>query len=185
MPSQDAHFSQWFAAELKPHEPLLRARLASHFSKAGDIDDIVQEALMKVLQAHAVTNLRCPKAYLFVVARNIALMQMRHRKVEKTDSLTEIDFSSIPDESVDIPQAVARAQEIHMLSQAIQSLPSRCRQIVMCRKLHGMSQKETAAELGLAEHTVEVQTAIGLRKISRYFQVQDRPSQPTRPLSQP
>ena len=32
-----------------------------------------------------------------------------------------------------------------------------------------MSQQETAAELGIAEHTVEIHTAVGLKKINRYF----------------
>jgi RNA polymerase sigma-70 factor (ECF subfamily) len=56
------------------------------------------------------------------------------------------------------------------LTQAIQSLPARCRQIITLRRIYGLSQKEVAAQLGIAEHTVEAQGTIGLRKLTEYFE---------------
>ena len=53
---------------------------------------------------------------------------------------------------------------------AIQSLPTRCRQILTLRKIYGMSQKDVAAQLGIAEHTVEAQGTIGLRKLAGFFE---------------
>ncbi len=177
MPPEDSDAARWFEAELRPHEPMLRAWLTSQFSNSCDVDDLVQEAFIRVLRARAEGEVRSPKAYLFVVARNLALMQVRHRKVAREDSLAEIDCSSILDESVDIPHAVAHAQELEMLTKAIQSLPTRCRQILTLRKIYGLSQKETAAELGIVEHTVEIQTALGIKKIGRYFRQHDVPPQ--------
>jgi len=169
MPPQDPEAARWFESELHPHEPMLRAWLASQFADKGDIDDIVQEAFIRVLRAREEGDVRSPRAYLFVVARNIAIMRVRHRQVMKEDSLVETDCSGIFDESVDIPHAVARAQELEFLTAAIQSLPVRCRHVITLRKVYCLSQKETAAELGITEHTVEIQTAIGLKKIGRYF----------------
>ena len=68
-----------------------------------------------------------------------------------------------------MPEAVALNQELELLTQAIQSLPARCRQILTLRKIYGLSQKEVAAQLGIAEHTVEAQGTIGLRKIADFF----------------
>jgi RNA polymerase sigma-70 factor (ECF subfamily) len=110
-----------------------------------------------------------PKALLFVTARNLALMQRRHLLVERADSLADIDASRILDESEDVREQLSRAQELEILTRAIQSLPERCRQVVTLRRVYGMSQREVAAELGITEHTVEIQSAIGLRKIGRYF----------------
>jgi RNA polymerase sigma factor (sigma-70 family) len=169
MPPQDPEAARWFSAHVQPHEPQLRAWLTSQFSTAQDIDDIVQEAFVRVLRAWEAAELRSPKAYLFVIARNLALMRVRHAKVAKEESLAETDCSDILDEGADVPHAVARAQELEMLTEAIQSLPTRCRQILTLRKIYGLSQKETAAELGIAEHTVEIQTAIGLKKIGQFF----------------
>lgn len=84
--------------------------------------------------------------------------------------LAESDALSVLDESTDIPHALAHAEELEILTHAIQSLPARCRQILTLRKIYGMSQKEVAAQLGITEHTVEAQGTIGLRKIAGFFE---------------
>ena len=157
---------------------MLRAWLRSQFPVQAEVDDIVQEAFVRVLQARANGEVRSPKAFLFVTARNLALMQLRHRAVAKEDALTETELWGILDESVDVPAAVTRAEELETLTKAIQSLPARCRQILTLRKIYGLSQKAVAAELGIAEHTVEVQGTIALRKLGEYFARHSGPFQP-------
>jgi RNA polymerase sigma factor (sigma-70 family) len=169
MPPLDPEAARWFAAELQPHAGMVRAWLKSQFPAARDVDDLVQESLLKVIAVHAETPVHSPKAYLYVVARNLAIMQLRRQQVRQGDSLEDIDAAGIVEEGTDVHQKVARAQELEMLTDAIQSLPTRCRQVLTLRKIYGMSQKETAAELGISEHTVEIHTATGLEKINRYF----------------
>ncbi len=170
MPPQDPEDARWFAGQLKPHEPMLRAWLRGQFPSEADVDDILQEAYLRVLTARREGQVfASPKAFLFATARNLALMNLRHRKVRRTDSLAEIDSGGILDEQGDVAEAAARSQELEMLTQAIQSLPSRCRQILTLRKIYGLSQKAVAAELGISEHTVEAQGTIGLRKIGEFF----------------
>jgi len=160
---------------------MLRAWLTSQFRDDFDIDDIVQEAFLRVLKARAQGEVRSPKAFLFVTARNIALHHFRRRQlVPKMDSASEFDVADVLDENADVPHAVSRAQELEMLTQAIQALPTRCRQVLTLRRIYGMSQKEVAAELGIAVHTVEIQTALGLKKIGRYFKEHDVPPRPLR-----
>ncbi|HEY5551530.1 MAG TPA: RNA polymerase sigma factor [Opitutaceae bacterium] len=172
MPPLDSHQQQWFAEHLWPHEGMLRAWLRSRFPVVEDIDDIVQEAYLRVLRAHesnchAITS---PKAFLFTTARNLVLMQLRHRGVERTDALAEIDTSDILDEKADVAGRVVHEEELEILTKAIQSLPTRCRQILTLRKIYGLSQREVASQLGVSEHTVEAQGTIGLRKLAAYFE---------------
>ncbi len=169
VPPQDPVEAAWFATELKPHEPLLRAWLKAQFRSAADVDDIVQEAFVRVLRTRAAGEVRSPKALLFVTARNLVLMQLRHREVTRIDALTEDAFAGILDEGADVAAEVARAQELELLTQAIQSLPTRCRQILTLRKIYGLSQREVAREMGISEHTVEAQGTIALRKLGEYF----------------
>ena len=179
MPPQDPEDASWFDLHLKPHEAMLRAWLRGNFKLEGDLDDILQEAYLRVLDAHRNgTAMESPKAFLFATARNLALMNLRHRRVERTDSLAEIDSAGILDEHGDVAEAASRSQELEMLTAAIQSLPTRCRQILTLRKIYGLSQKEVAAELGIAEHTVEAQGTIGLRKIGEYFARYNRGRRP-------
>lgn len=156
---------------------MLRAWLRSRFPGEVDVDDIVQEAYARVLRAREAQEIQSPKAFLFATARNLALGRLRHLEVVADyNGLAEIDSRNVLDESADVPNAVARAQELELLTQAIQSLPTRCRQILTLRKIYGLSQKEVAAQLGISEHTVEAQGTIGLRKLAEFFERLERPS---------
>jgi len=155
---------------------MLRAWLRSQFPAGTDLDDIIQDAYIRVLRVRAEGGVRSPKALLFASARNLMLMQFRHRKVAGEEALTEFELAGIMEDGPDVAEAVARSQEIELLTQAIQSLPTRCRQILTLRKIYGMSQKEVAAELGIAEHTVESQGTIALRKLGEFFARHDGPT---------
>ncbi len=153
---------------------MLRAWLCGQFPRAEDLDDIVQEAFVRVLQARETQTITSPKAFLFATARNLLLGRLRHEKVVGDFVLAETALSGVWEESANVADEVARAQELELLTQAIQSLPTRCRQIITLRRIYGLSQKEVAAQLGIAEHTVEAQGTIGLRKLAEYFERLER-----------
>jgi RNA polymerase sigma-70 factor (ECF subfamily) len=73
------------------------------------------------------------------------------------------------DEGEEVGQAISRSEELELLTEAIQSLPTRCRQIITLRKIYGMSQKDIANELGISVHTVDSQGTIGMRKLTEFF----------------
>jgi len=169
MPPPDSHLSRWFSEEVLPHEAALRGWLRGRFPTLVDTDDLVQESYTRLLRARQTGSIACPRAFLFVTARNLALNQLRHLRYERTEGSTELDASGVLDDSAAIPEKVAHAEDLQLLIHAIQSLPERCRQVVTLRKIYGLSQKEVAAKLGISEHTVEAQGAIGLRKCIEFF----------------
>jgi len=140
--------ARWFAEHVLPHEAMLRAWLRRRFESQVEIDDIVQEAYVCVLQAHAAGTLTSPKAFLFVTARNFLLDRPRRHENSRTQSLGDIDALNVLDKRDGIPETVAHNHELALLTEAIQSLPARCRQILTLRKLYGLSQREIAARLG-------------------------------------
>ena len=164
MPPQDSEQSRWFAEHLQPHENMLRAWLRSRYPASSDIDDIIQDAYVRVLTVREVQVLRSPKAFLFATARNLAIDRFRHLKIAKNESLVENEHSDVWDDEMGIPETVARNQELEILTKAIQSLPEKCRQIFTLRKVYGMPQKEIAKKLGVSENTVSNQLTIGLHK---------------------
>ena len=169
MPSPDSEFFRWFAEEVQPHEAALRSWLRGRFPGLQDVDDVVQETYARLLRARETGSIACPRAFLFVTARNLALNQIRHQCHERPEGADEVAVASVPDDAVAIPDSVASAEDLRLLIQAIAALPDRCRQIVTLRKIYGLSQKEAAARLGISEHTVESQGSIGLHKCIAYF----------------
>ena len=169
MPPHDSEQARWFSEQVLPHEAALRAWLRARFPVVTDADDLVPEAYARLMQAHATGPIACPRAFLFVTARNLALNHLRHQRIERPEGAAEIDALSVADERVGIPEALAHAEDFQILIRAIESLPERCRQVVTLRKIYGLSQKEAAERLGISEHTVEAQGSIGLQKCIEYF----------------
>ncbi|MCE2861403.1 MAG: sigma-70 family RNA polymerase sigma factor [Opitutaceae bacterium] len=164
----DPETERWFAAQVLPHEAGLRAWLARGFGPRLAIDDVIQEAFLRVLRARADGGLQSPKAFLFASARNLAIDQLRRHAVSRTDSLVETDLSDVLDDRDSIPDSVARGQEIALLTAAVQSLPDRCRQVMTLRLAYGLTQREIGARLGISDRTVAAQLAIGTRKCTEH-----------------
>ena len=169
MPPRDSEHSAWFAEHVQPHEPALRAWLQSRFGYQLILDDIVQEACVRVWQARAQGELHAPKAFLFATARNLALDYLRRHHVARTSGLVENDLSNVLDEQDDIPETVARNQELALLTEAIQTLPERCRQIFTLRTVYGLTQRDIGEKLGISDRTVAAQLAIGVAKCTDYM----------------
>jgi RNA polymerase sigma-70 factor (ECF subfamily) len=169
LPPHDSTSARWFAEHVQPHEAPLRAWLHAKFPSLTDPDDLVQETYARLLQAHASGPIACPRAFLFVTARNLAFNRLRHARIERPPGARELDPLGLLDEGAGIPERVARADDVRLLLEAIQSLPARCRQIVTLRKIYGLNQREVAERLGLSESTVETQGTIGLRKCTEFF----------------
>jgi RNA polymerase sigma factor (sigma-70 family) len=169
MPPAGSEHDQWFREQVMPHEPMLRAWLRSRFVRDGDVDDLVQESLVRVLRAREKGPIASPKAFLFATARNLGIGRLRKEVRHATLSLADLDDLGVLDAGEDVSDAVARSEELEFLTQAIQSLPERCRQIITLRKIYGMSQKDIANELGISENTVVNQGTIGMHKLAEFF----------------
>jgi RNA polymerase sigma factor (sigma-70 family) len=166
-PSEQA---RWFAEEVQPHESSLRAYLHSVFPSLPDVDDLVQESYARLLRAKEAGRISYAKAFLFTTARNAALDFFRRRKVVSIDSVGDMHELSVLEDSPDAAETVNKQQELDLLSQAIQTLPDRCRQVLTLRLVYSLSHKEIAAELGISEHTVKAQLAKGMRRCTAFFE---------------
>jgi len=169
MPPQDSEQTVWFNREVQPHEALLRAWLARGFGSQLAIDDIVQEAFIRVIRAREVGELLAPKAFLFATARNLALDQLRRHANSRTQSLMVTDVSNVLDDHASIPENVARNQELALLTEAVQSLPDRCRQIMTLRLVYNLTQREIGERLGISDRTVAAQLTIGTQKCTEFM----------------
>ncbi len=161
---------RWFAENVQPHEDMLRAWLVSRFPECNDIDDLIQEAFVRVMRARESCAVKSPKAFLFATARNLALDTIRHTRVSRTEYLEQNDLCEFEDLGIGVPEIVARNQELEILTKAIQSMPDRCRQVFTLRKVYGMPQREIAKKLNISRNTVSAQMTTGLRKFTQFME---------------
>ena len=161
--------SRWFAEEVQPHEPDLRAYLRRRFPRLTDVDDMVQESFVRLLRARETGGVQCVRAYLFTIARNVAHALLRRPRIFDEQPLTDSRVLRIVETGPDVPEQVSTNQEVALLLDAIDALPARCREIFILRKLRGVPQKEIASLLKLSEQTVQVQVARGAKKCAQFL----------------
>jgi RNA polymerase sigma factor (sigma-70 family) len=165
----DSDQARWFAEEVQPHEPLLRAYLQKQFPALADVDDVVQESHLRLLKARERGPIASAKAYLFAIARNVAIGAFRKNRKIAGFPVNEIGGWDILEADTNVVESASLQQEVSLAAEAIDRLPGRCREIVVLRALHGLSHKEIAVQLGLSEQTVRVQVARGMKKCAQFL----------------
>jgi RNA polymerase sigma-70 factor (ECF subfamily) len=169
-PVEELH---WFNAEVKPCEPALRAYLHKRFPALSDHDDLVQEAFIRLLNARREGRLTCAKAFLFTVARNLAIDMFRRRGRTVThESLSELAELPSLEEAADAASTIEHQHRLEVLIEAVVSLPERCREVMMLRHLDGLAYKEIAERLGISPNTVKVHMVKGVRDCTAFFRKQ-------------
>lgn len=165
IPLKSQEQSNWFSERLHPCEDLLRAWLHSRFPGIRDVDDIIQSAYLKILAAYEESGLemKSPQAFLFATARNLAIDIVRREKIVRFEPIVESDPSFVLENAAQAKKAVSRKDDLELMTEAIQSLPDRCRQVFTLRKVYGYSHQEIASQLGISPNTVAVQASKGLR----------------------
>jgi RNA polymerase sigma factor (sigma-70 family) len=160
---------RWFAEEVHPHEGALRGYVRGSFPAVRDVDDVVQESFLRIWKARAAAPIQSARAFLFRIARNLALDQVRREKISPITAVTDLAALPVVEDKADAAETAAANQELLLLAAAIDALPARCREIVILRKLRGVPQKEIAAQLGLSEQTVQVQVLRGVKRCEAFL----------------
>lgn len=163
--------ARWFATQVQPHESAVRGYLRSCFPSV-DIDDVVQESYLKIWRYHDTASIAAMKAYFFSTARNTALNWIRRRKIYADTPVCDLLVSGIEDGGPGVRELINKSQQFEMVVAAMGRLPGRCRDIVALTAMEGLSNREIAVRLNLAESTVRVQMARGIRKMAAAIQLQ-------------
>ena len=122
-----------------------------------------------MLRARAAGSIRNPRAFLFATARNLALDWFRRGRVVQFEPLVGVEDSLVESNGPTAPESCNVRQELAILSDAIDVLPPRCREIMILQKIHGLSNRQIAARLGISINTVNAQLVLGLAKCRRYL----------------
>lgn len=164
-----ADLTRWFSEEVHPHDASLRAYLRGAFPAVRDVEDVVQESYLRIWRTRAAQPVRSARAFLFRIARNLALDLVRRDRVAPFSPVRDLEGLSVLDHGSSPDRVLDTQEKLMFLADAIEALPARCREVVILRKIQGLSQREVAARLGLAEKTVEAQLARGISRCEDYL----------------
>jgi RNA polymerase sigma factor (sigma-70 family) len=157
----------WFMQDVLPLESMLTRFLQRNWRNDAEIPDLRQETYARVYEAARRELPLQVKPFLFQIARNLMIDRLRRQSVVSLESMADFDWLNVSDEKPSSEAYVAARQELRLLQAALDDLPPRCRQIVVMRKVEGLSQKEVAKRMGVAVDTVENQVAKGMRLLTQ------------------
>lgn len=155
--------ARWLADEVVPHEPALRSWLQGHAPASMEVDDIVQEAYAVLVGLDEVAHILNPRGYLFTVARSVMLQQLRRARIVPIVAVAEVERLSILTDDITPERSAVAGQDLRRTGDLIASLPGKCREAFVLRRVEGLPQREIARRMGVSENTVEKHIGKALR----------------------
>ncbi len=133
----------------------LKKFLARYFVNSQDIEDVAQETYLRAFAAEQKKHIEQPKAFLFRIAKNVALNELKRKSHQITDFIEDVSASVVLDTAASAEEEVDAQEVLGLYCEAVASLPEKCRHIFLLRKVHGLAHKEIAARMSLSVSSVE------------------------------
>ncbi len=163
MPLPEQTDDEWFISAVLPHKPALIRYIHRHWpDNPSDVLDICQEVLTRVYTAAAKERPEHIKAFMFSVAQHLLCDLVRRAQVVRIDMAVDMEALPVAADEVSVEERLSSRQELRQLQEAMQSMPKKRRAVIEMRRIHGLSQKETAKKLGMTEAAVQVHVHRGV-----------------------
>lgn len=146
----------------------LVAYITSYTHDKDQSEDIVQQTFINLWDDKLkLDENKSPKAYLYSIAYNryIDSIKSAKRRQKLINQVWERALRERIEEDTETLQK--RTQKI---KQVIDSLPPKCKEILLMNKVQGIKYKEIAEQLGISVKTVESQMRIAFTKIRKTFE---------------
>ena len=157
------------------NESILKRFLNRFLPRAQDIEDVVQDTFIKAHCAEKTGTVNSPKAFLFRIARNEALKELRRKSNQITAFIEDVDGADVGETTASAEEENIAHQRLGLFCQSVLAMPPRCRRVFLMCKIYGMSYKDIADELGISVSGVEKHVAKGLQICNAHVEEFDEP----------
>jgi RNA polymerase sigma-70 factor (ECF subfamily) len=171
------------AAKARPQSPVTTAflecnsflkKFLSRFLRVQqDVEDVAQEAYLRAYLCEQRESIEHPKSFLFRVAKNLALTRLTRKSrlisqyIEDAGASVTLETAAGTDEELEADQCLGRYCE------AIASLPEKCRQVFLLRKVHGLTHKDIGERMHLSISSVEKYLQQGILACEEHLRVDE------------
>ncbi len=149
-------------SQILGHRVALHRYLRKFTSGAEDIDDLVQEAYVRVCALPQGQEVQSPRALIFSIARNLAVDRARQACARATDPVADFEPLDVSSPEAGPEEQADARRRFETFCAAVEELPPICRRVFVLRKVYQLSHEEIAEVLGMAHSTIEKHVAKGL-----------------------
>lgn len=160
--SQSDEFSGRFCPDV--HLPLVKRYIIAQIGNVSVVDDILQDAMTRTLQATRERQLDNPLGYCMQVARNLINDHWRNHVQWQTmpveDALSDQTGKSLEQEAIE-------QQRLEIIARVVEGMPAVRKEVFVLRRLEGKSRDEIATQLNLSIESVKKHITRSMLMISR------------------
>jgi RNA polymerase sigma factor (sigma-70 family) len=156
----------WFVREVLPLEAILMQYLHHNWRNKSDIADLRQEVYVRVCEAAQKQIPAAAKPFVLATARNLLINRVRREQIVPIEAVADLDALNMAMEEPGPDRAVIARDELRKLQSALDLLPPRAREAVVLGRIEGLSRRQIANRMGIAEDTVRQHLAHGMRALA-------------------
>ncbi len=151
-----------FISELMTrHGQSLQRYITRKLGNPADAAEVAQETFLRLYRLEHPEQLDNARAFMFQVASNLAIDQLRRRSLHfrflKSESraVEDPEFVHATAATASPEQILSAREKLARIFQAVDALPDKCRQAFLLHRISGLSYSEIAQELGVTVSSVE------------------------------
>jgi RNA polymerase sigma factor (sigma-70 family) len=157
---------RWFVREVLPLETILMRFLNRNWRNKTEIEDFRQEVYAQVLAAAELKIPERAKPFVLSTARNLLIDRIRREHIVSIEAVADLDVLGLAADEPGPDRSVIARDVLRKLQAALNRLPPRCREAVILKRIEGLSRREIAQRMDIAEQTVADHVAHGMRVLA-------------------
>ena len=148
---------------VKEHSSALVRFLTRRMKSREDAEDIAQAAYLRLYTLDDLNRLSNAKAFLFQVAANMSIDQLRREVLHKNYLDKEISkvpkdlsaMATMTPEAISLEREIEAKETLHLIHSRLEDLPQNARQAFVLSRNKGWTYNQIATQLGVSVSSVE------------------------------
>lgn len=128
----------------------------------SDIEDLRQDVYVRICETAQHVLPEQAKPFVLMTARNLLIDRVRREQVVPIEAVADLDALGLAMDTPGPERTVMARDELRHVREALEDLPPRCREALVLGRIEGLSGREIAARMGIAEGTVSEHLANGI-----------------------
>jgi len=157
---------EWFVREVLPLEAILMQFLHHNWRNKSDIADLRQEVYVRVCEAAQKQIPDAAKPFVLTTARNLLINRVRREHVVPIEAVADLDALNLVKDEPGPDRIIIARDELRRLQGALDQISPRSREAVLLGRVEGLSRRQIASRMGIAEDTVRQHLAHGMRALA-------------------
>ena len=141
--------------------------ITRRISNADNVDDLVQEALIRTLNRNKSTKIDNFPAYLNQVAKSVIYHDWQKNKNQHNN---DDEMELVAPKSNDPESKIITEQKLKLVKQALDELPPLRRKVFELRRLEGLSREEICLKLDMSQESVKKHITRAMTQITLHIE---------------